>query len=222
MVQAYSVKARQTVEIKDPHEVILKNGVPAITGTCPITGTKVYRFMKRKTDPVSILKMAVEREREAEDFYEKAGKTVDDRMARKMFNWLAREEDWHRISLSRQLKAVMERDAWETWKAERRPIADTDLPDLSEVAHTREATSYQHDTSDEVSALRTAIRAETKAAAFYRNNEQIMANPEGKKMFASFAQMEEGHLKLLSYQLKHFPKYNRIVALPRFIEAAEG
>ena len=221
MVQAYSVKARQMVEVKDPHEVILKNGVPAITGICPITGSRVYRFMKRKTDPVSILKLAVEREREAEDFYKEASQATEDRMAKKMFNWLAKEEDWHRISLSRQLKSVMERDAWEAWKAERRPLGDSDLAELSEMAHTREATSYQHSTGDEVSAIRTGIRAETKAAAFYRNHAQLMANPEGKKMFASLAEMEEGHKKLLAYQLKDFPKYNRIVALPRFIQAAE-
>ena len=222
MVQAYSMKARKMVEIKDPVEVILKNGVPAITGTCPITGAPVYRFMKRKMDPVSILKLAVEREREAENFYEDAGKGADDRMARKMFNWLAKEEDWHRISLSRQLKSIMEHSAWEQWKAERRPLVDSDLPDVTEMAHTREATSYQHSTGDEISALRTAIRAETKAAAFYHKNEGIMTNPEGKKVFASLAEMEEGHLKLLSYQLKNFPKYNRIVALPRFIEMSEG
>ena len=39
MVQAYCVKCRAKRDIKDPKEVKLKNGRPAVKGTCPTCGT---------------------------------------------------------------------------------------------------------------------------------------------------------------------------------------
>jgi Zn finger protein HypA/HybF involved in hydrogenase expression len=44
MVEAYCVKCRTKVEIKNPHDVVLKNHRNAITGYCPICGSKVYRI----------------------------------------------------------------------------------------------------------------------------------------------------------------------------------
>ncbi len=44
MVQAYCVRDRKMVEIKNPQQVTLKNGRPAVQGTCPECGTKVTRI----------------------------------------------------------------------------------------------------------------------------------------------------------------------------------
>ncbi|HLF09040.1 MAG TPA: DUF5679 domain-containing protein [Dehalococcoidia bacterium] len=46
MAQAYCVKDRKTVEISNPVQVTLKNGRPAVQGTCPNCGTKVFRIGK--------------------------------------------------------------------------------------------------------------------------------------------------------------------------------
>jgi len=46
MAQAYCVKCRAKVEIKNPQKVTLKNKRPATTGTCPKCGTKVFRIEK--------------------------------------------------------------------------------------------------------------------------------------------------------------------------------
>ena len=45
-MQAYCVKGRKTVEIKDPKAITMKNGRPATQGICPICGSKVYRIGK--------------------------------------------------------------------------------------------------------------------------------------------------------------------------------
>jgi len=45
-MQAYCFKCRAKVEIKDPKSVTLKNGRPAVQGTCPTCGTKVFRIGK--------------------------------------------------------------------------------------------------------------------------------------------------------------------------------
>ena len=46
MATAYCVKCRTKREIKDPEEVTLKNGRPAVKGTCPECGTKMFRIGK--------------------------------------------------------------------------------------------------------------------------------------------------------------------------------
>ena len=45
-MEAYCFECRAKREIKDPKQVTLKNGKPAITGTYSICGTKVYRIGK--------------------------------------------------------------------------------------------------------------------------------------------------------------------------------
>ncbi len=46
MPQAYCVKCRKKVEIKNPKSITLKNGKPATSGVCPHCGTKVFRIGK--------------------------------------------------------------------------------------------------------------------------------------------------------------------------------
>lgn len=43
--EAYCVKCREKREIKDPKEVTMKNGRPALEGTCPVCGTKLFRML---------------------------------------------------------------------------------------------------------------------------------------------------------------------------------
>jgi hypothetical protein len=43
-IQAYCVKDRKMVEMKDPKQITLKNGRQAWQGTCPNCGTKVTRI----------------------------------------------------------------------------------------------------------------------------------------------------------------------------------
>jgi len=46
MVQAYCVKCKKKVEIKDPMNVTLKNKRLAVRGVCPTCGTKVFKLGK--------------------------------------------------------------------------------------------------------------------------------------------------------------------------------
>lgn len=45
-MQAYCMKDRKKVEIKNPRAITMKNGRPATQGVCPICGTKVFRIGK--------------------------------------------------------------------------------------------------------------------------------------------------------------------------------
>lgn len=44
MVQAYCVKCRKKVEVKNPKQITMKNGRKATKGECPKCGTKVFRI----------------------------------------------------------------------------------------------------------------------------------------------------------------------------------
>ena len=46
MPEAYCMKCRSKVDIKNPQKITLKNGRPATSGTCPKCGTKVFRIGK--------------------------------------------------------------------------------------------------------------------------------------------------------------------------------
>ena len=48
MTTAYCVKCREKREIKDPQETTLKNGRPAVKGTCPECGTKFSELVNHK------------------------------------------------------------------------------------------------------------------------------------------------------------------------------
>jgi len=45
-MQAYCVKCRKKVDIKNPRAITMKNGRPATQGECPGCGTKVFRIGK--------------------------------------------------------------------------------------------------------------------------------------------------------------------------------
>jgi len=44
--QAYCVKCKKKVDIKNPQRVKSKNGKNAVKGECSICGTKVFKFVK--------------------------------------------------------------------------------------------------------------------------------------------------------------------------------
>ena len=46
MNTAYCMKCRKKVEIKQPRQVVMRNGRPAVSGTCPYCGTKVFKIGK--------------------------------------------------------------------------------------------------------------------------------------------------------------------------------
>jgi len=46
MATAYCMKCKTKVEIKNPKQVTLKNGRPAVQGVCSVCGTKVFRIGK--------------------------------------------------------------------------------------------------------------------------------------------------------------------------------
>src|SRR3954471_3471979 len=52
MAEAYCVKDKQKVEVQNPQRITMKNGKPALQGTCPKCGGKVFKIGGwRRSDP---------------------------------------------------------------------------------------------------------------------------------------------------------------------------
>ena len=45
MADARCMKCKKQVEVKDPKDVVMKNGMKAISGVCPACGTKVFKIV---------------------------------------------------------------------------------------------------------------------------------------------------------------------------------
>lgn len=45
-MMAYCVKCREKREMTGAHKITMKNGKPAMQGTCPVCGTKLNRILK--------------------------------------------------------------------------------------------------------------------------------------------------------------------------------
>lgn len=46
-MQGYCVKCREKKEMSNEERVTMKNGRPAVKGTCPSCGTKMFRIVKK-------------------------------------------------------------------------------------------------------------------------------------------------------------------------------
>jgi DNA polymerase II large subunit len=44
MAEAYCVKDKKKVEVQNPQQITMKNGKPALQGTCPVCGGKVFKI----------------------------------------------------------------------------------------------------------------------------------------------------------------------------------
>ena len=44
MAEAYCVKCKAKREVKNPQNITMKYGKPALSGLCPVCGTKVFKI----------------------------------------------------------------------------------------------------------------------------------------------------------------------------------
>jgi DNA-directed RNA polymerase subunit RPC12/RpoP len=45
MAEARCMKCKKQVEVKDAQDVVMKNGMKAVSGLCPDCGTKVFKIV---------------------------------------------------------------------------------------------------------------------------------------------------------------------------------
>jgi DNA-directed RNA polymerase subunit RPC12/RpoP len=45
MAEARCMKCKKQIEVKEPQDVVMKNGMKAISGLCPYCSTKVFKII---------------------------------------------------------------------------------------------------------------------------------------------------------------------------------
>ncbi|MFC1999821.1 DUF5679 domain-containing protein [Chloroflexota bacterium] len=214
MSQAYCLKCRKMVEIQNPERVILKNMTPALTGKCALSGTTVFRFVHRRLDPVYVLVLAIEREKRARQFYLDAADKTSNIRGKEMYNWLASQSLLNSDDLQQQLTSLQVGNLWLKWEEKTPALVRSEFPKRSSGV-----TEPYEPNADEVVILRSAIKTERKAVAFYKENEQITTDPDGKLAFEMLAQRKVGHLGLLEAQLEWVVERSGYFSIDQFIES---
>jgi len=165
---------------------------------------------KRRVNAIDALKAAIEREKGANSFYDKAADMTQDAKGKSTFQWLAKEELKHLAKLREQLKSVLDNNSWLEWKTGAVPIDRTEFPPVSE------ATGEIDIDVGELDALRQAIESERKAIGYYKWAEDSTPDLHGKDMFKALTREEEGHLALLEEELEWITKSHQHFTLHRF------
>ena len=165
---------------------------------------------RRRSDGVSALRQAMERERGASEFYLKAAQMVKEPNAKRAFKWLAHQESGHLARLEQQLDSLLESGMWVLTEETAASIQAGELPASPEA---RGALCVN---ASEVDALRLAMISERKAIAFYEAADESTPDLRGKMVYRWLAGDERGHLALLERELEWLSRSGRYFSLPRF------
>jgi rubrerythrin len=144
------------------------------------------------------IKTAIEFEKKVLEVYQGAGENTVDLVGRRVFSTLAKEEAGH--------VAYLESRLTEWQKSGHFTLVElrTVVPDKARIAHGRRRMARPMGgnpaSSTEVGFLRQALVVERETSAFYRRMVSELAE-EGRKLFARFLEIEEGHVAIVEAEL---------------------
>jgi rubrerythrin len=165
---------------------------------------------------VDALRLAIEKERGAHQYYSDAAERATNEASKKMFTWLANEEKGHLQLLESQCAAV---EQGGEWLAEDKapagcklssPIKRSEFPTLSE------AKDEPRTEAPVMEILSKAIADEREAAQSYAEMAEAVSDPKGKEMLRKLSQIENGHLELLEEEYEFIRRSKPMFPLHRF------
>lgn len=142
-------------------------------------------------EDVKAVKVAMEAEKEASQFYSKAAKKTRNPKGRDMFQQLSEFEANHYQRLKELLKSLQEKGEWILYSG-------TSLKKKS-IPIKVEKPKGQEQLTD-MDALKIAVREEKKARTYYRAMAELTKDPRGKDMYRGLADEEALHEKVLNDQ----------------------
>jgi len=137
------------------------------------------------------IEVAMQKEREASQFYLKISKQTKDPRGKDMLEQLSEFEMNHYNKLKELAGSLRESGEWVAY-------AGTSLK--GKTPHIKTNKVKGQDQLTDMDALKLAVREEKKAGAYYRSMAELTKDPRGKDMYKRLAGEEELHEKLLSDQ----------------------
>ncbi|MBT3362855.1 MAG: ferritin family protein [Chloroflexi bacterium] len=167
------------------------------------------------TELERVLSMAIDAEKEAGKLYTKAASKTTSANNKQVYLWLAREELGHQTLLSaliNQYKKGRKFTAQTKVKggALSEPIECSQLPSFKQTG--TESDVY----AAEVQIIKSAMKAEAQASSFYKDLAEKTSDIVAKGILKELAQIEKGHLELLTEELKLIREGNDMFLLRRF------
>ncbi|MDZ7333367.1 MAG: ferritin family protein [candidate division KSB1 bacterium] len=167
--------------------------------------------MSNQTTAVKALKTAIEIEDQGLLNFLKFARQTKDTTGKNMFIRLAMDEHEHRRIIEKQLANLMEG----------KPLLKIEIPksEIEQVAPTiREKQQKTRGESGllEIDALNTALDLERKAAKFFRDQANLVDDPEAKSMFIRLAEWEDAHFDIIQAELDSIQGTGFWFGIPEF------
>lgn len=162
-----------------------------------------------------IITAAIDREKEANRYYNKAASLIEDSNGRLMYHWLAREELGHATLLQVELNAIKRGEGWLAEKNIKDAVL-SDPVDCSKIPIVSETKPTQSTCVDDMAILKEAVESEKAAVLFYKDLAAKTADAKGKLVLRKLAKIEKGHQGLLEKQLKRLSNSQNMFMLEVF------
>jgi rubrerythrin len=144
------------------------------------------------------LQFAIQMEIDGKAFYRKASKDCDNKVAERLYDWLATEEDSHRKKFEEIYKSIKDKKGWP--EIDIQPKETKGL--ITFFSGTRESVCPIDETpSAELEVAAKAMDMENKTHEFYKSQGEKAAYDAEKKFYLALAAEERGHyLTLVDYR----------------------
>ncbi|OGP60588.1 MAG: hypothetical protein A2162_05375 [Deltaproteobacteria bacterium RBG_13_52_11b] len=183
--QHCGAEADMTVEGFEGVEDVLKRGKKL---TCTSCGREMP-WTER--EDLKAVKVAMEAEKEAYQFYAKSAKQTKNPRGKDMFQQLSEFEMNHYQKLKELSKSLADKGEWILYSGT--PLKKKALPLKTEKVKGQEQLT-------DMDALKMAVKEEKKAETLYRSMADATKDPRGRDMYKRLAEEEALHEKLLNDQ----------------------
>jgi rubrerythrin len=154
--------------------------------------------MKNERDrALEAIQFAIQMEIDGKEFYQKASKECNNKVARRLYDWLATQEDDHRKTFEQIYAAVENRTRWPD--VGNRPKAAKKFATF--FSESELSCPVNEAPSAELEVAAKAMDMENKTHELYESRGAKAVTDAEKKLYASLAAEEEGHyLALVDYR----------------------
>jgi len=185
-------------------------------GEVPSPDDEIRVWKGQRMNELEALRLAIEREKKANSYYNEAAARATNVNGKKMFTWLASEEMGHIKALEKQREMLKGRGKWlseeglRSWGGISEPLNCSEFPSCFEVKNQLKADA------PELEILKEAIEAEKEAVSFYADLAGQTSNRAGKAMLDRLSQVEQGHLDLLEEEYQWLSRARDMFTIHRF------
>jgi len=153
---------------------------------------------QEQSQTLEAIKFAIQMEIDGKEFYRKASQQSDNKVGKELFEWLANEEDKHRLIFGGIYNTIRKQKAWPEVGIQPRKGAILDTVFSKEM---RMSAPSAKATSGELESIAKAMEMENKTREFYKSQDQKAGYDAEKKLYSALAAEEEGHyLALVDYR----------------------